>query len=83
MLVSGGMGIPTSFPAFIVALLLVFPTMATAQDGVSIDVSTLGPQVGERVPEFNLPDQKGQFRSLDSLMGPNGIILMFHRSADW
>ena len=35
------------------------------------------------VPDFNLRDQGGEYRSLDSLMGPNGIILMFHRSADW
>jgi len=83
MLVSEGMGVQTSLPAVIAALLTVFSTMATAQDGISIDVSALGPQVGDRVPDFNLPDQEGKYRSLDSLMGPNGIILMFHRSADW
>jgi cytochrome oxidase Cu insertion factor (SCO1/SenC/PrrC family) len=48
-----------------------------------IDVSQLGPQVGERVPDFSLPDQNGQLRTLNSIMGPNGALLLFHRSASW
>jgi peroxiredoxin len=39
--------------------------------------------VGERVPDFSLPDQFGQLQSLDSIRGPNGTMLLFHRSADW
>ncbi len=48
-----------------------------------IDVSELGPQVGERVPDFSLPDQNGDLWTLNSIMGPNGAMLLFHRSADW
>ena len=48
-----------------------------------IDVSQLGPQVGERVPDFSLPDQNGQLHTLASIMGPNGAMLLFHRSANW
>ncbi len=48
-----------------------------------IDVSQLGPQVGERVPDFSLPDQNGQLHTLNSIMGPKGAMLLFHRSADW
>ncbi len=48
-----------------------------------IDVSLLGPQVGERVPDFSLPDQNGQLHNLNSIMGPNGALLLFHRSASW
>ena len=48
-----------------------------------IDVSKLGPQVGERVPDFSLPDQNGQLHTLNSIMGPNGALLLFHRSANW
>jgi hypothetical protein len=48
-----------------------------------IDIASLGPQVGESVPDFNLPDQNGQIRNLESVLGPNGAILLFHRSADW
>jgi peroxiredoxin len=50
---------------------------------VAIDVASLGPQIGERVPEFALPDQAGRIQTLDSIRGPNGTMLLFHRSADW
>jgi hypothetical protein len=49
----------------------------------SPDPTTLGPKVGERVPEFSLPDQGGVPRSLRSTFGPKGAVLMFFRSADW
>ncbi len=48
-----------------------------------IDVAALGPQIGERVPAFSLPDQNGQVHTLESILGPNGAMLLFHRSADW
>jgi cytochrome oxidase Cu insertion factor (SCO1/SenC/PrrC family) len=48
-----------------------------------VDVNTLGPRVGSRVPDFTLPDQNGTTRTLTSLMGPKGAILVFFRSADW
>jgi len=47
------------------------------------DVQQLGPQVGSRVPDFTLTDQRGQQRTLASLMGRNGLMLVFFRSADW
>ena len=50
---------------------------------ITIDVSKLGPQVGERVPDFSLPDQSGRTRTLQSIMGPKGALLVFIRSADW
>lgn len=60
---------------------------ATAQQptpqAVLPDVQKLGPQVGTRVPDFSLLDQKGQPRTLSSLMGPKGLMLVFYRSADW
>jgi cytochrome oxidase Cu insertion factor (SCO1/SenC/PrrC family) len=48
-----------------------------------IDVSKLGPQVGQQVPDFNLKDQYGATRNLKSIMGPKGTMLVFIRSADW
>ncbi len=48
-----------------------------------VDVSKLGPQVGERVPDFSLPDQNGRTETLQSIMGPRGAMLVFVRSADW
>jgi hypothetical protein len=47
------------------------------------DVLKIGPQVGERVPGFSLVDQSGTTRTLDSLVGKNGLMLVFFRSADW
>ena len=48
-----------------------------------IDVSRLGPQVGQRVSDFSLTDQNGRTRNLQSIMGPRGAMLVFFRSADW
>jgi cytochrome oxidase Cu insertion factor (SCO1/SenC/PrrC family) len=47
------------------------------------DVQKLGPPIGSRVPDFTLLDQKGQSRTLASLTGPKGLMLVFFRSADW
>ena len=49
----------------------------------TVDVTKLGPQVGVKAPDFTLPDQQGQRRTLASLMGPKGLVLVFFRSADW
>jgi len=56
---------------------------ALAQQAPSVDVTRLGPQVGERIADFRLTDQAGATRTRDSLMGPNGLMLVFSRSADW
>jgi cytochrome oxidase Cu insertion factor (SCO1/SenC/PrrC family) len=48
-----------------------------------VDVSQRGPQVGERVPDFNLKDQNGKSWTLQSVVGPKGAMLVFFRSADW
>jgi len=48
-----------------------------------IEISKLGPQVGERVPDFALKDQTGKTQTLQSIMGPKGAMLVFIRSADW
>lgn len=54
-----------------------------AQSVRRIDVSKLGPQVGATVPAFTLPDQHGKSRTLQSVMGPKGAMIVFYRSADW
>ena len=81
--------------SMLAVLLVALPTLAgetglaqasgqAPQDAPArIDVSKLGPQVGERVPDFTLRDQTGQPRSLQSIMGPNGAMLVFNRSAEW
>jgi hypothetical protein len=42
-----------------------------------------GPDPGQRIPDFRLPDQNNQLRSLTDLAGPQGLLIVFHRSADW
>jgi hypothetical protein len=42
-----------------------------------------GPEIGERIPDFSAYDQNGNLISLDDVMGPNGAMVVFHRSADW
>lgn len=42
-----------------------------------------GPEIGMKIPEFSLPDQIGQSRTFTSLSGPQGLVLVFYRSADW
>ena len=51
--------------------------------GQKIDLSKLGPQVGEWIPDFSLTDQNGKPWTLQSIMGPKGVMLVFYRSADW
>lgn len=44
---------------------------------------TSGPEIGQPAPAFTLPDQDGKPRALADLTGPNGLLLVFFRSADW
>jgi len=48
------------------------------QDAVGTGISA-----GAKAPGFELPDQSGRKRSLASLMGQHGLVLVFFRSADW
>ena len=48
-----------------------------------IDLSKLGPQIGDRVPDFSLNDQNGKNWTRSSVMGSKGAMLVFFRSADW
>ena len=62
---------------------LLSPQPASAQSRQAVNVAKLGPQAGERVPDFSLKDQTGMSWTLQSLMGPKGLMLVFYRSADW
>jgi peroxiredoxin len=57
--------------------------VGSAQEVRKIDVSRLGPQVGQPVPDFTLRDQRGMRQTLQSVMGPKGAMVVFYRSADW
>lgn len=67
--------------AGVLVLLLHFPSgagSAAPEDGRDV-----GPKVGEKAPAFSAVDQTGATRTLESLMGPEGLMLVFFRSADW
>ena len=66
--------------------LLLAASSAAAQGPAAapaIDVTRLGPQVGQRIADFSLSDQLGKTWTRDALMGPKGLMLVFSRSADW
>jgi hypothetical protein len=44
---------------------------------------TTGPEIGQAIPAFAMPDQAGTVQTLKSVMGPKGALLVFYRSADW
>lgn len=58
------------------SLLALFAAALSGQTGA-------GPAAGERVPDFSATDQAGRTQTLQSIMGPKGAVLVFHRSADW
>lgn len=40
-------------------------------------------KVGDGIPAFRAADQFGKERDFDNLKGPNGLVMLFFRSADW
>lgn len=73
-------------PMLILApLLLALPLATATPDAVSASaaVAPAAPVVGQTLPPFELPDQDGRVRSFASLTGPEGLLLVFFRSADW
>ena len=39
--------------------------------------------IGKKIPLLSGSDQFGQERSFENLKGPNGLVILFYRSADW
>ena len=67
--------------AFLFALgIAIAPAAAQGTPGADI---AFGPAIGEAIEIGTLKDQSGADRDLASLMGENGLVLMFVRSADW
>jgi cytochrome oxidase Cu insertion factor (SCO1/SenC/PrrC family) len=59
------------------------PASHQANSPAMVNVETVGPKVGEALPDFSLPDQQGQQRSLKSVLASKGAVIVFFRSADW
>jgi hypothetical protein len=63
-------------------------TVRGTLEGNTIRVASVAPMsiglpVGRKAPAFSAPDQFGQTRTLNSLKGRSGTVLLFFRSADW
>lgn len=50
---------------------------------ITLSACAQGIQTGDRIPAFSLPDQNGKLQTFESLRGPKGAMIVFHRSADW
>ena len=60
---------------------MAFVLAVLSQGAIAQD---LGPAVGTKAPDIGTPsDQHGQPRTLASLMGAKGLVLLFFRSAAW
>jgi len=54
--------------------------------GVAISLAAQnmpGVPAGKPAPPFRARDQFAKEQTLSRLMGPNGLVLLFFRSADW
>jgi len=77
-----------SFAVVFVALLAPASSAApepatTPSPGDAIPVGRRGIVVGAPVPPFQAVDQSGRVRTLASIAGPKGSVIVFVRSADW
>lgn len=44
-----------------------------------VPLSAQAPRVGDKAPEFALPDQNGRKVALTDMLSPNGAVLIFYR----
>jgi hypothetical protein len=44
-----------------------------------VPTSAQAPRVGQKAPEFTLPDQTGKSVALGDLLSPHGAVLIFYR----
>ncbi len=64
-------------------LVLAMAQSPPSTSSPGVNPATLGPAVGQPIPRFEVRDQDGRQRDFASVTGPNGLVLVFFRSADW
>jgi len=70
--------------AYRASTLRLRPDIAKAYDDLvarldMLDDGAIGPQIGERLPQFNLPDENGQLVSLSSLLSTGPAVICLNR----
>lgn len=63
----------------IALLLFAFFSYAIFYGLKQVPLSAQAPRIGEKAPEFSLPDQNGKQVALADLLSPNGAVLIFYR----
>ena len=67
-----------------IATIVAFAALISIALAVPASAEDLGPPVAAKAPDIGTRlDQTGKPRSFADLMGRNGLVLMFFRSADW
>jgi hypothetical protein len=64
-------------------VLVIISLGATSAKADEKPVEPVPLPVGEHIPSFSVPDQHGKVRSFENLTGPKGLVLFFHKSAEW
>lgn len=72
-----------AFAGLVLSVAVGVGAVVSTQQAQTVDVTTLGPQVGQKAIAFQLPDQQGRPQTLASVAGPKGTMLVFFRSSDW
>ena len=67
----------------VASLLTCWALMAVFVTGVAAAAQKTPAAVGTKAPNFAARDQFGHEQTIESLAGPNGLVLLFFRSADW
>ena len=72
------------FLGFLFSSIIGRMTFSRADQGLPTETKIqTGPEIGQRIPNFQGIDQNGRQQSFGSIRGPRGALIVFYRSADW